>query len=212
VTEFLIFATPVSVYSCKLRLALALKGMDWTEIAPPDGYGSPAYRRIVPQGSVPALVHGDFVLAGSGAIIEYLDDIGAGPALLPPDARGRARARALSDLIDTRLEPALRALFALVGTGAAVPGAARAALLRHLQALDRLAGPGPFLAGAAPGLPDCSLWPVAAVQAMLDRVLGLDLPAPALAAAGDDLPRVTPHLVAYRRALADWAASKGATP
>jgi glutathione S-transferase len=208
-TDFTLYATPASVYSCKVRLALALKGLHWTERAPPGGYGSAEYRMIVAQGTVPALVHGSFVLPESDAIIEYLDDIGTGPPLLPQDAQSRARARALSRFIDTRLEPAVRALFPLVGTGASVHGTTRADLLGHLYTLDRLSGPGPFLSGAAPGLPDCGLWPVAAVLAMLDNALGLDLPTPALAMAGDTLPAAAPYLADYRAVLAGWARSKG---
>ena len=166
--EFRLYATPVSVYSCKVRLALVLKDLEWTEMAPWGGYGSTAYQAIVAQGTVPALVHNGFILAESDAIIEYLDDIGAGRPLLPVDPRERARARALSRFIDTRLEPAARALFAHVGTGQRVPDDAKALLSRYLT-------------GATPALPDCGLWAVAKVLEMLEHELHLGLPAPALA-------------------------------
>lgn len=207
-TDLCLYATPVSVYSCKVRLALALKGVRWCELAPPGGYGSAAYRAIVAQGTVPALVHGDFVLAESDAIIEYLDDIGAGPALLPADPRARASARALSRFIDTRLEPAARALFAKVGTGHPVPEAVKAPLAQHLSTLADLAGPGPFLTGPAPALPDCGLWAVAEVLAMLERELHLGLPAPAHAHQGRQLAQVAPHLADYARALHGWAETR----
>jgi glutathione S-transferase len=45
---------------------------------------------------VPALAHGDFMLAESSAIVEYLEEIFPAPAhprLLPEDVRRRARAR-----------------------------------------------------------------------------------------------------------------------
>jgi glutathione S-transferase len=208
-TEFTLYATPVSVYACKVRVALALKGLEWTERAPPGGYRSPEYRALVPQGTVPALDHRGFVLAESDAIIEYLDDIGAGMPLLPPDPRGRARARALSRFLDTRLEPAVRALFPFVGSGQPVPAAARDSVEAHLATLATMAGRGPYLGGAVPGLPDCGLWPLAQVLAMLDRVLALDLPAPALAGAGLGVPSAATHLIAYRQALTDWAVAKG---
>jgi len=208
-TDFTLYGTPASVYSCKVRLALALKGLHWTELTPPGGYGSADYKMIVAQGTVPALVHGYFILAESDAIIEYLDDIGAGPPLLPPDAQTRGRARAMSRFIDTRLEPAARALFPLVGTGASVPDAARAALVDHLDTLGRMSGPGPFLTGSGPSLPDCGFWPVAAVLAMLDDALELDLPSVSLALAGDTPPVVAPYLADYRAMLAGWAQSKG---
>jgi len=209
-TEMLrLYATPVSVYSCKVRLALALKGLEWDEVAPPGGYGSAAYRALVPQGTVPAIDHDGFVLAESDAIVEYLDDIGAGRPLLPAGPQPRARARALSRFIDTRLEPAARALFPLVGGAAPPPAAAREALARHLATLDALAGPGPWLAGPAPGLPDCGWWAVAAVVAMLDRVLGLGLAVDGQRRAGEAPAAVAGHLAAYRAALDAWAAAKG---
>src|SRR5215469_5258972 len=50
----------------------------------------PEYRALQPFGQVPILRDGDFVLFESGAIVQY---IGEGcEALLPKDARARARA------------------------------------------------------------------------------------------------------------------------
>lgn len=208
-TDFTLFATPVSVYACKVRLGLALKGLEWAEIAPPGGHGSAAYRALVPQGTVPALDHAGFVLTESDAILEYLDDIGAGPPLLPPGAQDRARLRALSRFVDTRVEPAARALFAFVGSPA-VPAALRDTLVRHLATLDSLAGAGPYLGGATPMLPDCGLWAVAEVLTMLERTLALPLPLPPQVAAGRARPDTGPVLCTYGAVLADWAASKGA--
>jgi glutathione S-transferase len=208
-TERVLYGLPISVYSCKLRLALALKGVELPETPPPGGYASATYRAIVPQGTIPALVEGDFVLTESDAIVEYLDETGVGRPLLPAEPRARARARALSRLVDTRLEPAVRALFPLVGAGQPVPVAARDALLRPLTTLMELAGDGPFLSGlSSPGLPDCGIWAVGTVLETLDDVLGLDLPLPALIRAGDGVPATAPHLATYRAVLADWAAQK----
>jgi len=208
-TELALYATPMSVYCCKLRLALALKGLALPEIAPPDGYTSATYRAIVPQGTIPALVQGDFVLAESDAIVEYLDEIGAGQPLMPQDPMARARARALSRFIDTRLEPSVRALFPLIGGGDPVPEGLRAALLRNLDTLERLAGDGSYVAGDTPGLPDCGLWAVAIVLAALDGALGLGLPTPAKADTGEALPATAPLIAEYRAQMAAWVASKG---
>lgn len=205
-TDFTLYATPVSVYSCKVRLGLALKGLDWSEVMPPGGYGSADYKAIVPQGTVPALRHDGFVLAESDAILEYLDEIGAGPVLLPGGPQGRARLRALSRFVDTRLEPAARALFAFVGAGP-VPDPLRDTVLRHLDTLSGMAGPGRFLGGDQPALPDCGLFAVAEVLAMLARALAL--PLPDLTAPGRAHPVAGPHLHAYADTLAGWAATKG---
>jgi glutathione S-transferase len=208
-TERILYGLPISVYSCKLRLALALKGVELPETPPPGGYASATYRAIVPQGTIPALVEGDFVLTESDAIVEYLDETGVGRPLLPREPRARARARALSRLVDTRLEPAVRALFPLVGAGQPVPEAARDALLRPLALLEDLSGADRFLSGdTVPGLPDCGLWAVGAVLETLDTVLDLALSLPAMIRAGDDVPTCAPHLAAYRNVLADWAAQK----
>jgi glutathione S-transferase len=208
-TELTLYATPISVYCCKLRLALALKGLYLPEIAPPDGYVSAAYRAIVPQGTIPALVHDGFVLAESDAIVEYLDEIGAGQPLMPQDPRERARSRALSRFIDMRLEPSVRALFPLVGAGKPVPDPTRAALLRQIETLERLAGDGPYLAGGQPGLPDCGLWAVAIVLEAAGGALALGLPRPSGAGAGDGVPACAPLMAEYRAQMAAWVTSKG---
>jgi glutathione S-transferase len=106
-----LYAIPVSLYSAKTRIALRFKGLGWQELPPPGGYGSAEYKRIVASGNLPALDHDGFLIADSEAIAEYLEDRFPGPPLLPADPQGRARMRERSRFHDTRLEPALRALF-----------------------------------------------------------------------------------------------------
>lgn len=205
-----LYSMPVSLYSAKVRLALAVKGLAVTEVEPPGGYRSEAYRRIVPQGTIPALDHDGFILSESDAIIEYLDDIAPEVPLLPSDARERARARALSRFVDMKVEPAARALFPFVGRdGADAPAAALDAALR---VLEKQGDPRPFLSGAAPSLPDFGCLPLFCVIDMLERNLRLDMGWPGwaaryrAAAAAD--PRIGPVLGSYRRALDDWAAAR----
>ncbi len=58
-----IYQLPVSLYSFKVKLALALKGMQLPMVLPHEGsYRSPAYRELVPPGTVPALVGAGLVL------------------------------------------------------------------------------------------------------------------------------------------------------
>ncbi len=77
------------------------------------------YLAMNPQGLVPALVTdaGD-VLTQSLAIIEWLDETHPEPPLLPPDAAGRARVRALALAIACDIHPLnnLRVLNYLTGT------------------------------------------------------------------------------------------------
>ncbi|MCH1474257.1 MAG: glutathione S-transferase family protein, partial [Alphaproteobacteria bacterium] len=100
-----LYNVPVSSYGAKVRIILAHKRIEWTELAPPDGYGSAAYRAVIPSGTVPAIIDGDLKLADSEAIAEYLDEAHPTPAMMPEDAAARAHAREISRFHDTRLEP-----------------------------------------------------------------------------------------------------------
>ena len=88
-----LYNVPVSSYGAKVRIILVHKGIEWTELAPPDGYGSSAYRAIIPSGTVPAIIDGDLKLADSEAIAEYLDEHVPAPPMMPADPESRARAR-----------------------------------------------------------------------------------------------------------------------
>jgi maleylacetoacetate isomerase/maleylpyruvate isomerase len=93
-----------SLATYRVRVALALKGvkLDQPEISIDILQGrqfDDAYRKLNPQSVVPALV----VDAGpplfqSMAILEYLEQTVPTPALLPADARGRARVRGLCQI------------------------------------------------------------------------------------------------------------------
>jgi glutathione S-transferase len=77
------------------------------------------YRTGSITGRVPAMRHGDFWLAESSAICEYLEDVYPAPAyrrLYPPDIRQRARARMIqawvrSDLMPIREERSTATMF-----------------------------------------------------------------------------------------------------
>jgi glutathione S-transferase len=56
---------------------------------------APSHLARTTTGRVPALVHDDFGLAESSAIVEYLDEVFPGVPVLPRDPQQRARARQL---------------------------------------------------------------------------------------------------------------------
>jgi maleylacetoacetate isomerase len=92
----------------RVRCALNHKGIAYApEIVwlPSDDQKSDAYLALNPQGLVPTLVDGELRLNQSLAIIEYLDETRPGPRLLPADAPGRARVRALSQLVACDIHP-----------------------------------------------------------------------------------------------------------
>lgn len=112
-----LYSVPVSLYCAKTRIVLRHKGLIWEDLTPPGGEGAGSYKTIVPSGNLPALFDGNFLLADSEAIAEYLEDAFPKPAMLYGDTYQRAVQRELSRMHDTRLEPALRKFFPIVKTG-----------------------------------------------------------------------------------------------
>ncbi|HEY5238520.1 MAG TPA: maleylacetoacetate isomerase [Rhizomicrobium sp.] len=66
---------------------------------------TPEYKVLNPQGLIPALAHDGHLITQSLAIIEYLDEIAPEPPLLPRDASGRARVRAIAYAIACDIHP-----------------------------------------------------------------------------------------------------------
>ncbi|MEM7055048.1 MAG: maleylacetoacetate isomerase [Pseudomonadota bacterium] len=108
--------------SYRVRMALNLKSIDYEQIPihlVRDGgqQHQSDYKQLNPQAQVPTLVHGDQVLTQSLAMLEYLDECFPEAALLPIEAPGRARVRALANVIacDTHPINNLRVLQYLTG-------------------------------------------------------------------------------------------------
>jgi maleylpyruvate isomerase len=95
--------------STRVRVALNLKGLayDYVPYVLRDGQTrTPDYLAKNPQGLVPTLEREDgSFLTQSMAIIEWLDETYPAPPLLPSDPDGRARVRALSQLIACEVHP-----------------------------------------------------------------------------------------------------------
>ncbi|MBF8222531.1 maleylacetoacetate isomerase [Halomonas sp. 328] len=157
----------------RVRIALNLKGLahDQAPVNLVKGeQRGEEYLARNPQGLVPALVTDDGVrLTQSLAICEYLDERYPDPALLPADAAGRARVRALAQSVACEIHPLnnLRVLKYLTGE-LGLDEAAKMTWYRHwiaegfaaLEAqLSREAGSGDFCHGDTPGLADLCLVP-----------------------------------------------------
>jgi len=95
--------------STRLRAALNMKGVahDYAAYVLRKGETRmPEFLSLNPQGLVPALEREDGkVLTQSLAIIEWLEETHPEPPLLPADADGRARVRALSYMIACEVHP-----------------------------------------------------------------------------------------------------------
>ncbi|MFK7745993.1 MAG: glutathione S-transferase family protein [Roseobacter sp.] len=133
-----IYAVPVSVYNAKLRILLRHKGVEFKELPPPGGYGSAEYKALVPSGNLPAMIHNDLTLADSEAIAEYIEEAFPDMPMLPDTVNLRAKAREKSRLHDTRLEPAVRAIYPQVAYASRDRAAVQTggeAISKHLQSL-----------------------------------------------------------------------------
>lgn len=158
----------------RVRIGLNLKGLAHAQVAVHlvrDGgeQHAPAYTRLNPQALVPTLRHGDRVLTQSLAILEYLDEVWPQVPLLPADPAGRARVRALAQLVACDIHPLnnLRVMQRLEHA-LDVNAGARTAWMRHWmrEGFDALEGllaghpdTGRFCHGDVPGLADCCLLP-----------------------------------------------------
>jgi maleylacetoacetate isomerase len=164
--------------SYRVRIALALKKLDY-EYLPvhlvKNEQLAPAFRALAPSQLVPALVLDDAAsgapatITQSLAIIEYLDETVREPPLLPADALGRARVRAIALDIACEIHPLdnLRVLRYLQSE-LKVSDEDKNRWYRHwvetgLDVVEReLAGhpsTGRFCHGDTPGLADCVLVP-----------------------------------------------------
>ena len=100
-----------STSSYRVRIALALKGLDYQSLPVNlvrDGgeHRQPAYLALNPQGRVPALqVDEGELLIQSPAIIEYLEERYPQPALLSSDPLRRARERGVAALVGCDIHP-----------------------------------------------------------------------------------------------------------
>ena len=94
--------------SYRVRIAMAIKGLSYDYIAVHIAKGehkNDAYAAISADALVPLLEVDGQKLSQSLAIIEYLDEKYPAPALLPPDAIGRATVRALAQSIACEMHP-----------------------------------------------------------------------------------------------------------
>ena len=158
----------------RVRIALNLKGLAY-DAAPVHLLRnggeqlSDAYRAVNPAMLVPALEDDGNVIGQSLAIIEYLEETHAATPVLPSDALGRARVRALALTVAADTHPLgnLRVLKYLTGqlgvTEEVKLGWQQHWLRTGLAALEALlandARTGRFSHGDTPTLADCCLVP-----------------------------------------------------
>ena len=158
--------------SFRVRIALHLKGLPFEYVPVHIAKGEhkqAAWAGVLTEGLVPAPKLDDGTrLTQSMAIIEYLDETQPGARLLPTDALGRARVRALAQIVACEIHPInnLRVLKYLTRE-LKVEDEPKNVWYRHwvregLEAFERQLAAGPtgrFCHGDTPTLADCCLVP-----------------------------------------------------
>lgn len=151
----------------RVRIALNLKGLAYDRhdvMLLENQQRSPEHLALNPQGFVPALEVDGKVLTQSLAIIDWLDARYPEPRLVPSDPDARAEALAQALVIGADVHPlnnlrVLRKLKALGVDDAARDDWTRQWIAEGFEALEAMAGNGPFLGGEAPGIADVFLVP-----------------------------------------------------
>ncbi len=173
-SELVLYSYWRSSAAYRVRIALNLKGLDYA-IRPVHLLNNggeqhaEAYRKLNPQEQLPTLLDGDRVLCQSMAIVEYLEETRPEVPLMPADPAGRARVRALAQLVACDIHPlgnlrVLQALEKQFGAGQEQKGEwSRHWISLGLHALEaELAGSpstGRFCHGDTPTLADICMVP-----------------------------------------------------
>lgn len=152
----------------RVRIGLNLKGVayDSVDVSLLNGdQRSPEHLARNPQGFVPVLDVGEGVLTQSLAILDYLDAKHPEPRFVPADPLARSRTLAMALTVACDIHPLnnLRVLNYLKRE-LSIEEQARNDWYRHwvvqgFDALEQMAGEGPFLGGDAPDMADICLVP-----------------------------------------------------
>ena len=211
----ILYAIPISNFCSKVAIVLRHKQISHQILPPPNGYGSPEYKLVVPTGKIPGLIDGELVLSESEAINEYLEECYPDPMMLPGDPKKRAQLRQLSRHHDLAVEPIIRSLFGQVSPqtrNADVLRAKAAELQKQLIVLAELADPQPFLVTSDISLADVGYAPTLLLGELMWECFGMTWNLPSRLQEWQQglqqVPAVAETLREAREATLNWIANK----
>ncbi|PZM15941.1 maleylacetoacetate isomerase [Rhizobium tubonense] len=155
--------------SYRVRIALNMAGIDYATVPVnllEGAHRNPDYLKLNPQGLVPTLVIDGMALTQSLSIIEYLAEMRPESGLLPRDAAGRQRVRALAYAVAMDIHPICNMHVAAHLATLTAKADAREEWMKHfiadgLRKLQMMLrdGNGEFSFGDAPTMADLCLVP-----------------------------------------------------
>ncbi|KAL3651477.1 Glutathione S-transferase zeta-1 [Castilleja foliolosa] len=107
-TKLKLYSNWRSSCSCRVRIALDLKGLDYEYIGVnllKGEHKSPEFVKLNPLGYVPVLVDGDIVVSDSFAILLYLEEKYPQNPLLPQDLQKKALNYQAANLVSANMQP-----------------------------------------------------------------------------------------------------------
>jgi glutathione S-transferase len=163
----ILYGAPVSPFVRKVLVAAAIKGVAVELVPVGMGDQNPDFLAASPFRKMPALTDGDFSVPDSSAIIAYLEAKHPEPALIPAEAKARARTIWFDEFADTIFVPATGPMFfnRIVapkfmkqdGDMAAADKAEKEGLPPILDYLESVIPPSGYLVGDALTLADISV-------------------------------------------------------
>jgi glutathione S-transferase len=164
-------------FAHRVRIALAEKKLKAEQIEI-DLKNKPArFLEISPNGRVPLLMHGDFMLWESAIILEYLDEAFPLSPLMPRDPKEKARARLLIDFANSRLYAAThRLIFTQDEKVRSQLIDEMAASVLHFENELRKVNQGPYALGENFTVADIALYPWFEQAPTLERFSAFKMP------------------------------------
>ncbi|KAI4153428.1 MAG: hypothetical protein LQ341_000556 [Variospora aurantia] len=142
----------------RVWISLQFKGIDYQYIEV-DPYKKPeSLTAINPRGLVPALRHGHWDCYESTVLMEYLEDLGSGRHLFPPEPKLKAQSRLWTDHINRHIVPAFYAYLQAQEPSRQVENATK--LQDEISKLIEVAHPsGPYFLGTEMSFVDVQFAP-----------------------------------------------------